>query len=139
MNFRYLTALGMMAALLAASCTRDEITDGKDGVQDLFLTASSPDDVSVNPFGTKTSMVPNGDCYSVLWSEDDVISVNGVESSAIAVEEGNAKKGGIRSQGCGSAMLCGLSGFLRFGLFRRGGESLFRHIIWCKLHIGKDI
>lgn len=92
MKFRYLTALGMMAALLAASCTRDEITDGKDGVQDLFLTASSPDDVSVNPFGTKTSMVPNGDCYSVHWSEDDVISVNGVESSAIAVEEGNAKK-----------------------------------------------
>ena len=62
MKFRYLTALGMMAALLAASCTRDEITDGKDGVQDIFLTASSPDDVSVNPFGTKTSMVPNGDC-----------------------------------------------------------------------------
>ena len=92
MNFRYMTALGMMAALLAASCTRDEITDGKDGVQDLFLTASSPDDVSVNPFGTKTSMVPNGDCYSVYWSEDDVISVNGVESSAIAVEEGNEKK-----------------------------------------------
>lgn len=82
----------MSAALFAASCAGDEISDAKEGARDLLLAATAPSDVSVNPFGTRTSMVPNGDCYSVHWSEEDVISVNGTESSAIAVEEGNAKR-----------------------------------------------
>lgn len=59
--------------------------------QTLILEASVPDDVISNPLDTKTVMTPNGDTYSVNWSETDAISVNGVTSSDITIDSDNAR------------------------------------------------
>ena len=40
----------------------------------------------------KTTLVDNGESYSVNWTSDDVISVNGQESIALTVDAANAKK-----------------------------------------------
>ena len=82
-----------LLAIAAVSCVKDNIEDNNVPVAEgtLVLEAAAPADVTANPFGTKTTMVPNGDDYSVLWSENDAISVNGVASSAIEIAADNAK------------------------------------------------
>ena len=83
----------VLMALAAVSCVKEEINDNNVPVEEetLVIEAAAPADVTANPFGTKTTMVPNGESYSVLWSENDAISVNGVSSSAIEIDADNAK------------------------------------------------
>ena len=82
-----------LLAIAAVSCVKDNIEDNNVPVAEgtLVLEAAAPADVTANPVGTKTTMSPNGDNYSVFWSENDAISVNGVASSAIEIAADNAK------------------------------------------------
>ena len=83
-----------LMTLVAVSCEKENITDNETPVAEgktLVLEAVAPADVTASPFGTKTTMVPNGENYSVNWSANDAISVNGVASSSIEIAEDNAK------------------------------------------------
>ena len=83
-----------LMTLAAVSCEKENITDNETPVAEgktLVLEAVAPADVTASPFGTKTTMVPNGENYSVNWSADDAISVNGVASSSIEIAADNAK------------------------------------------------
>lgn len=82
-----------LMALAAVSCVKEDINDNSAPVAEgtLMIEAAAPADVTANPFGTKTTMVPNDGNYSVHWSADDVISVNGAASSAIDIAADNAK------------------------------------------------
>lgn len=83
-----------LIASAAVSCVKEDMTDNDTPVVEgktLILEAVAPADVTANPFGTKTTMVPNGENYSVNWSANDAISVNGVESSSIEIAADNAK------------------------------------------------
>ena len=77
----------LFAAIAAVGCLKDEPTQTpeiNDGVNVLEVTAPSN--------LTKTTLVDNGDYYSVNWTANDVISVNGQESSELIVDTENAKK-----------------------------------------------
>ena len=77
----------LFAAIAAVGCLKDEPTQTpeiNDGVNVLEVTAPSN--------LTKTTLVDNGDYYSVNWTANDVISVNGQESSGLTVDTENAKK-----------------------------------------------
>ena len=77
----------LFAAIAAVGCLKDEPTQTpeiNDGVNVLEVTAP----LSL----TKTTLVDNGDYYSVNWTANDVISVNGQESSGLTVDTENAKK-----------------------------------------------
>ena len=77
----------LFAAIAAVGCLKDEPTQTpeiNDGVNVLEVTAPSN--------LTKTTLVDNGDYYSVNWTANDVISVNGQESSELTVDAENAKK-----------------------------------------------
>lgn len=82
-----------LMTLAAVSCVKEDINDNNVPVEEgtLVIEAATPADVTANPFGTKTTMAPNGENYSVLWSADDAISVNGAASSAIEIAADNAK------------------------------------------------
>lgn len=82
-----------LMTLAAVSCVKEGINDNNAPVEEgtLVIEAAAPADVTANPFGTKTTMAPNGENYSVLWSADDAISVNGAASSAIEIAADNAK------------------------------------------------
>ena len=82
-----------LMTLAAVSCVKEDINDNNAPVEEgtLVIEAAAPADVTANPFGTKTTMAPNGENYSVLWSADDAISVNGAASSAIEIAADNAK------------------------------------------------
>jgi len=83
-----------LMTLAAVSCEKENITDNETPVAEgktLVLEAVAPADVTASPFGTKTTMVPNGENYSVNWSENDAILVNGVASSSIEIAADNAK------------------------------------------------
>ena len=83
-----------LMTLAAVSCEKENITDNETPVAEgktLVLEAVAPADVTASPFGTKTTMVPNGENYSVNWSENDAISVNGVASSSIEIAADDAK------------------------------------------------
>ncbi len=82
-----------LMTLAAVSCVKEDINDDSVPVVEgtLVIEAAAPADVTANPFGTKTTMVPNDEKYSVHWSADDAISVNGVASSAIEIAADNAK------------------------------------------------
>lgn len=83
-----------LMTLAAVSCEKENITDNETPVAEgktLVLEAVAPADVTASPFGTKTTMVPNGENYSVNWSANDAISVNGVASSSIEIAADNAK------------------------------------------------
>ena len=82
-----------LMTLAAVSCVKEDINDNNVPVEEgtLVIEAAAPADVTANPFGTKTTMAPNGENYSVLWSADDAISVNGAASSAIEIAADNAK------------------------------------------------
>ena len=73
--------------MAAVGCLKDELTqtpETNEGVNVLEVT--SPSNL------TKTTLVDNGDYYSVNWTANDVISVNGQESSGLTVDTENAKK-----------------------------------------------
>ena len=75
------------AAIAAVGCLKDEPTQTpeiNDGVN--VLEVASPSNL------TKTTLVDNGDFYSVNWTSSDVISVNGQESQSLAVNASDAKK-----------------------------------------------
>ena len=77
----------LLAAMAAVGCLKDEPTqtpETNEGVNVLEVT--SPSNL------TKTTLVDNGDYYSVNWTANDVISVNGQESSGLTVDTENAKK-----------------------------------------------
>ena len=82
-----------LMTLAAVSCVKEDINDNNAPVEEgtLVIEAAAPADITANPFGTKTTMAPNGENYSVLWSADDAISVNGAASSAIEIAADNAK------------------------------------------------
>lgn len=83
-----------LIASAAVSCVKEDMTDNDTPVVEgktLVLEAVAPADVTADPLGTKTTMVPNDENYSVLWSENDAISVNGVTSSSIRIAADNAK------------------------------------------------
>lgn len=82
-----------LMALATVSCVKEDVNDNSAPVAEgiLVIEAAAPADVTANPFGTKTTMVPNDGNYSVHWSADDVISVNGAASSAIDIAADNAK------------------------------------------------
>lgn len=82
------------AAVASISCVKEEGTPIDEHIPNnavLSLQSVAPDNVTANPFGTKTVMVPDGEEYAVNWSEDDAIFVNGVVSSAIEIDPDNAK------------------------------------------------
>lgn len=89
-------------ASAAVSCVKENPAGNTDApvVEDMpvVLEASAPSDVTVSPL-TKTSMIPSGENYSVLWSENDAISVNGTTSSSIAVDADNAKNASFTING----------------------------------------
>lgn len=73
--------------MAAVGCLKDEPTqtpETNEGVNVLEVT--SPSNL------TKTTLVDNGDYYSVNWTANDVISVNGQESSGLTVDTENANK-----------------------------------------------
>ena len=73
--------------MAAVGCLKNEPTqtpETNEGVNVLEVT--SPSNL------TKTTLVDNGDYYSVNWIVNDVISVNGQESSGLTVDTENAKK-----------------------------------------------
>lgn len=73
--------------MAAVGCLKDEPTqtpETNEGVNVLEVTAPSN--------LTKTTLVDNGVYYSVNWTANDVISVNGQESSELTVDAENAKK-----------------------------------------------
>ena len=74
------------------ACSHEEIEQAPvvEG-QTLILEAAAPADVTAGPLGTKTTMVPNEGKYSVHWSENDAISVNGVTSIQTEIDSENAK------------------------------------------------
>ena len=77
----------MLAAMAAVGCLKEEpalTPETNEGVNVLEVT--SPSDL------TKTTLVDNGDFYSVNWTTSDVISVNGQESESLAVNDSDAKK-----------------------------------------------
>ena len=77
----------MFAAIAAVGCLKDDLTQTQeinDGINVLEVT--SPSDL------TKTTLVDNGNFYSVNWTSSDVISVNGQESQSLAVNASDAKK-----------------------------------------------
>lgn len=77
----------MLAAMAAVGCLKEEpaqTPEINEGVNVLEVT--SPSDL------TKTTLVDNGDFYSVNWTTSDVISVNGQESESLAVNDSDAKK-----------------------------------------------
>ena len=81
-------------AVMNVSCVKENPaqTDGVINTEKtLSLKATAPADVNVNTFGTRTSMVPEGEGYAVNWSENDAISVNGKASNSIEIAADNAK------------------------------------------------
>lgn len=81
-------------AVMTVSCLKENAPQADESLNpagEFELQVAAPDDVTVDPLGTKTVMVPEGNAYAVNWSEDDAISVNGTASVAINVEADNAK------------------------------------------------
>ena len=95
-------------AVMTVSCLKENAPQADDSLNpagEFELQVAAPDDVTVDPLGTKTVMVPEGNAYAVNWSEDDAISVNGTASVAINVEADNAKSATFTVSGV-SAPFC---------------------------------
>ena len=76
------------AVVLTAGCMKNEpVQTHENGISGFSIEAVSPDNLM-----TRTTLVDNGDTYSVNWLSTDKISVNGQESSALTVDQENAKK-----------------------------------------------
>lgn len=84
--------LPLLAAVM--SCTKEpETTVEEPDVNDkVVIEMRMPSDVTSADLVTKTAMGNlSGGKYPVFWSEDDKVSVNGVESAEISVNADNAK------------------------------------------------
>ena len=76
------------AVVLTAGCMKNEpVQTPENGTSGFSIEAVSPDNLM-----TRTTLVDNGETYSVNWLSTDKISVNGQESSALTVDQENAKK-----------------------------------------------
>ena len=78
----------ILLALIAAGCQKNapvHTPEAENGAYAIEVT--SPSAVE-----SKTTLVDNGDYYSVNWTASDVISVNGQESADLTVDTGNARK-----------------------------------------------
>ena len=76
------------AVVLTAGCMKNEpVQTPENGTSGFSIEAVSPDNLM-----TRTTLVDNGETYSVNWLSTDKISVNGQESSALTVDQANAKK-----------------------------------------------
>ena len=76
------------AVVLTAGCMKNEpVQTPENGTSGFSIEAVSPDNLM-----TRTTLVDNGETYSVNWLSTDKISVNGQESSALTVNQENAKK-----------------------------------------------
>lgn len=76
------------AVVLTAGCMKNEpVQTPQNGTSGFSIEAVSPDNLM-----TRTTLVDNGETYSVNWLSTDKISVNGQESSALTVDQANAKK-----------------------------------------------
>ena len=77
------------AAMLAfAGCMKEQpaqMPEPEAAVYTIEVTSNS----AVSP---KTTIIDNGDNYSVNWTSDDAISVNGQESAGLTIDSDNAKK-----------------------------------------------
>ena len=78
----------ILLALLAAGCQKNEPVETPEAVAEGYKIEV----ISTSGLESKTTLVDNGDHYSVNWTENDVISVNGQESAELAVDAGNAAK-----------------------------------------------
>ncbi|HJJ83124.1 MAG TPA: hypothetical protein O0X61_00985, partial [Methanocorpusculum sp.] len=72
--------------------------DEQEETKTVVLAVSAPADVTASPL-TKTVMLPAGDGYAVNWTAADEIVVNGVKSSAAAVDAADAKKASFSFEG----------------------------------------
>ena len=74
--------------LVAAGCVK-ETSAPEPGTETNGFTIEA---VSAPKIESKTTLVDNGEFYSVNWTANDVISVNGQESAELIVDTENAKK-----------------------------------------------
>lgn len=78
----------ILLALIAAGCQKNEPVHTPEAENGAYaIEVTSPSAVE-----SKTTLVDNGDYYSVNWTASDVISVNGQESADLTVDTGNARK-----------------------------------------------
>ena len=78
----------ILLALLAAGCQKNEPMEAPEVENGRYaIEVTSPSAVE-----SKTTLVDNGEYYSVNWTASDVISVNGQESADLTVDTGNARK-----------------------------------------------
>lgn len=78
----------ILLALIAAGCQKNEPVHTPEAENGAYaIEVTSPSAVE-----SKTTLVDNGEYYSVNWTASDVISVNGQASSGLTVDTGNAKK-----------------------------------------------
>ena len=78
----------ILLALLAAGCQKNEPMEAPEVENGGYaIEVTSPSAVE-----SKTTLVDNGEYYSVNWTASDVISVNGQESTDLTVDTGNARK-----------------------------------------------
>ena len=78
----------ILLALIAAGCQKNEPVHTPEAENGAYaIEVISPSAVE-----SKTTLVDNGDYYSVNWTADDVISVNGQESTELTVDSNNANK-----------------------------------------------
>ena len=77
--------------LLSVSCQKQELVENIGTETGIYTVRAFLDEESA---GTRTSMSPNegGSTYSVLWDADDAISLNGIPSETITVDEADARQ-----------------------------------------------
>ena len=78
-----------VAALALAGCVKE---GAPAQMQEQETSGYTIEVISRPAPAAKTTLVDNGETYSVNWTSNDVISVNGQESIALVVDATNAKK-----------------------------------------------
>ena len=78
-----------LAALALAGCVKE---GAPAQMQEQETSGYTIEVISRPAPAAKTTLVDNGESYSVNWTSDDVISVHGQESIALTVDAANAKK-----------------------------------------------
>ena len=81
----------ILLSLLAVGCQKSEPVEAPevDAVETVGYTIEV---TSPSAIESKTTLVDNGEYYSVNWTANDVISVNGQESTELSVNEENARR-----------------------------------------------
>ena len=78
----------IVAAMLAfAGCMKEEPAQ----MPEPEATGYTIEVTSASPVSSKTTLVDNGNFYAVNWSSNDVISVNGQESTGLTIDTENPK------------------------------------------------